>query len=164
MQNTVSRFIKAGFANIEDTYIQQNGGVLPNEGEIYKNQYLANTYKKIAQGGRDAFYKGQIAKTIADFIKNEGGFLSESDLSNHQSELVDPVSINYRGYDLWELPPNGQGIAALQMLQILEEYDFSKIPFGSPKHLHLFTEAKKLAFEDRAKYYADMDFANVPVE
>lgn len=163
MHRTVPFFESKGFPNIEDTYKTQNGGSLPKEGELYKNKYLANTYKKIVSGGRDAFYKGKIAKTIATFIKEQGGFLSTDDLAAHKSEWVDPVSIHYRGYDVWELPPNGQGIAALQMLNILKGYDFSNIPFGSPEHLHLFTEAKKLAFEDRAKYYADMDFYEVPV-
>lgn len=164
MQLSIPYYQRSGFANIEDTYLKQNGGRLPNEGEIYKNPYLAETYKKLAQGGRDAFYKGALAQTIAGFIQEKGGFLSESDLAEHHSEWVEPVSVNYRGYDVWELPPNGQGIAALQMLQILKAYDFSKIPFGSTEHLHLFTEAKKLAFEDRAMYYADMDFAKVPVD
>jgi gamma-glutamyltranspeptidase/glutathione hydrolase len=164
MHASVPRFEKLGFPNIRETYINQNGGKLPNEGEVYKNPYLANTYRKIAKGGRDAFYKGEVAKTIANFIQKQGGFLSEEDFANHRSEWVEPVSVNYRGYDVWELPPNGQGIAALQMLQLLEGYDFSKIEFGSAEHLHLFTEAKKLTFEDRAKYYADMDFAKVPVE
>ncbi len=164
MQRTVPFFESKGFPNIQDTYKSQNGGRLPNEGEVYKNPYLANTYRKIAQGGREAFYKGDIAKTIGKFIKEQGGFLSAKDFAAHKSEWVEPVSISYRGYDVWELPPNGQGIAALQMLQILEGYDFSNIEFGSAEHLHLFTEAKKLAFEDRAKYYADMDFFDVPVE
>ncbi|MEM6893233.1 MAG: gamma-glutamyltransferase [Bacteroidota bacterium] len=164
MQRSIPYYKSKGFPNIEDTYIAQNGGKLPNEGEIYKNPYLANTYRKIAEGGRDAFYKGDIAKTIGKFIKEQGGFLSAKDLAAHKSEWVEPVSVNYRGYDVWELPPNGQGIAALQMLQILEGFDFSNIEFGSAEHLHLFTEAKKLAFEDRAKYYADMDFFDVPVE
>ena len=164
MQRSIPFFESRGFPNIKDTYITQNGGKLPNEGEIYKNPYLAETYRKIAKGGRDAFYKGDIAKIIGNFIKEQGGFLSAKDLAAHQSEWVAPVSVNYRGYDVWELPPNGQGIAALQMLQILEGYDFATIKFGSAEHLHLFTEAKKLAFEDRAKYYADMDFFDVPVE
>ncbi len=164
MQRSIPRHQDSGRDNIEDTYIKQNNGRLPGEGEIYKNPYLANTYKKIAQGGRDAFYKGEIAKTIADFMQEKGGFLSAEDLAEHRSEWVEPVSVNYRGYDVWELPPNGQGIAALQMLQILEGYDFSEIEFGSPEHLHLFTEAKKLVYEDRAKYYADMDFIDVPVD
>mgnify|MGYP003323715065 CR=1 FL=1 len=164
MHRTVPFFESKGFPNIKDTYITQNGGKLPNEGEVYRNIYLANTYKKIAQGGRDVFYKGEIAKAIGKFIKKQGGFLSSKDLASHKSEWVEPVSINYRGYDVWELPPNGQGIAALQILKILEGYDFSNIKFGSSEHLHLFTEAKKLAFEDRARYYADMDFSEVPVE
>lgn len=163
MQKSIPYYVKLGYPNIKDTYIKQNMGHLVGEGEIYKNPYLANTYKTIAKEGRDAFYTGEIARTIATFIHDQGGFLSEKDLAEHHSEWVDPVSINYRGYDVWELPPNGQGIAALQMLQLLKGYDFSNIDFGSTEHLHLFTEAKKLAFEDRAKYYADMDFTNVPV-
>lgn len=164
MQQSVPRYEERGFPNIRETYIEQNGGKLPSEGEIYKNPFLANTLNEIARGGRDAFYKGKISETIARFIQAQGGFLSEKDLANHKSEWITPVSVNYRGYDVWELPPNGQGIAALQMLQILEGYDFSKIDFGSAEHLHLFTEAKKLAFEDRAKYYADQDFVKVPVQ
>ncbi len=164
LNRSVTYYQSQGYPNIEDTYINQNGGKLPNEGEIYKNPYLAETYRQLAKGGRDAFYKGAIAETIANFIKSEGGFLSKNDLATHQSEWVEPVSINYRGYDVWELPPNGQGIAALQMLQILKGYNFSNIEFGSAEHLHLFTEAKKLAFEDRAKYYSDMDFFDVPLE
>ncbi|WP_234424293.1 gamma-glutamyltransferase [Aquimarina sp. Aq107] len=164
LQRSIPFFESKGFPNIVDTYKSQNGGKLPNEGEIYKNPYLASTYRKIAKNGRDAFYKGDIAQIISDFIQKQGGFLSVQDLSDHNSEWVEPVSINYRGYDIWELPPNGQGIAALQMLQILKGYDFSDIEFGSVEHLHLFTEAKKLAFEDRAKYYADMDFFDVPLK
>ena len=156
-------YINEGYENVTDTYIGQNGGRLPREGEIYKNPYLANTYRIIAEEGRDGFYKGKVAEGIASFIQSKGGFLALSDLENHTSEWVEPVSINYRGYDIWELPPNGQGIAALQMLQILEEYDCSQIEFGSTEHLHLFVEAKKIAFEDRAQYYADMDFSKVPV-
>lgn len=133
-------------------------------GEIFKNPELAGTLEKIATGGRDAFYKGDIARTIDAFMKKNGGFLSYKDLSNHTSGWVDPVSTPYRGYRVWELPPNGQGITVLQMLNILEGFDFSHIPFGSAEHIHLLVEAKKLAYEDRAKYYADMDFAKVPVE
>ena len=150
------------FPNVLDTYTVN--GKAPSKGTIFKNPYLATTYSKIAKGGRDAFYKGEITKTITDFIQEQGGFLSYNDFATHTSEWVEPVSVNYRGYDVWELPPNGQGIAALQMLNIIETYDFSKIEFGSAEHIHIVTEAKKLAFEDRAKYYADMDFAKVPVE
>lgn len=151
------------YPNILETYTV-DGKNAPKKGDIFKNPMLANTYRSIAQGGRDAFYKGEIAKTIADFIKSQGGFLSYNDLATHHSDWVEPVSTNYRGYDVWELPPNGQGIAVLEMLNILEGYDFAKIPYGSAKHIHLFTEAKQLAFEDRATYYADMQFAKVPVQ
>ncbi|MFI4969721.1 MAG: gamma-glutamyltransferase, partial [Lysobacterales bacterium] len=139
-------------------------GKAPAKGEIWKNPNLANTLDAIAKGGRDAFYKGAIAHTIADYMKAQGGFLSYDDLAAHKGEWVEPVSTNYRGYDVWELPPNGQGLAALQMLNILEGYDFSKIAFGSTEHVHLFVEAKKLAFEDRAKFYADPAFAKAPID
>ena len=149
------------YPNFADTYMP-NGQPL-KKGDVFKNPYLANTYEKIAKGGRDAFYKGEIAKTIADFIKAEGGFLSQNDLTRHKSEWVEPVSSNYRGYDVWELPPNGQGIAALQILNIMEGYDVKGMGFGSTEYVHHFTEAKKLAFEDRAKYYADPAFNQLPV-
>ncbi|MEN0006137.1 MAG: gamma-glutamyltransferase family protein, partial [Bacteroidota bacterium] len=155
------RFMRQ-YPNVEETYTMD--GKVPQKGDIFKNPYLASTYKKLAKDGRDAFYKGEIAKTIAKFLQEQGGFLSYEDFASHQSEWVEPVSTNYRGYEVWELPPNGQGIAALQMLNILEKYDFASMGFGSAEHIHHFVEAKKLAFEDRAKYYADMDFAKVPVD
>lgn len=150
------------FPNVLDVY--NPGGKAPKRGEIFKNPQLANTLEKIARGGRDAFYTGEIAKTIDAFMKKNGGFLSYRDLAEHHSDWVEPVSTNYRGYDVWELPPNGQGICVLEMLNILEGFDFSKITWGSPEHVHLFVEAKKLAFEDRAKYYADPEFAKIPVK
>ena len=139
-------------------------GRAPAKGEIWRNSNLANTLDAIAKGGRDAFYKGKIAHTIADYMHANGGFLSYDDLASHKGEWVDPVSTDYRGYTVWELPPNSQGIATLQMLNILEGYDFSKIPFGSTEHVHLFVEAKKLAYEDRAKFYADPDFSKTPIK
>jgi len=148
-----------GFA---ETYMP--GGKMPQKGEIFKNPYLANTYEKIAKGGRDAFYKGDIAKSIAKYIKEQGGFLSYEDLATHKSEWVDPISVNYRGYTVWELPPNGQGTAALQILNILKYYDIAKMGFGSTDYLHTFIEAKKLAFEDRAKFYTDPDFSEIPIK
>lgn len=138
-------------------------GRAPQKGEIFKNPSLANTLEKIAQGGRDAFYKGDIARTVEAYMRRNGGFLSYQDFAAHKSEWIDPVSTNYRGYDVWELPPNGQGIAALQMLNLLEGYDLKKYGFGSPEHIHYFVEAKKLVFEDRAKFYADPAFARIPV-
>jgi gamma-glutamyltranspeptidase/glutathione hydrolase len=151
------------FPNVLETYTV-DGKNAPAKGDIFKNPGLANTYRQLVKGGRDAFYKGEIARIIAKFMEEQKGFLSYEDLATHHSEWVNPVSVNYRGYDVWELPPNGQGIAALQMLNIMEGYDFSAIPFGSARHIHLFAEAKKLAFEDRARYYADMQFAEVPVD
>ncbi|MEL4891127.1 gamma-glutamyltransferase [Xanthomonas protegens] len=138
-------------------------GRAPRKGELWKNPNLANTLQQIADGGRDAFYKGSIARTVDAYFKANGGFLRYEDLASHHGEWVEPVSTNYRGYDVWELPPNSQGIAALQMLNILEGYDFSKIPFGSAEHVHLFTEAKKLAFADRARFYADPAFQPAPL-
>ena len=154
-----SRFKK--YPNFSETFMP-NGSPL-TKGTIFKNPYLANTYQKIAKGGKDSFYKGETAKTIVNFIQSQGGFLSEKDLANHASEWVEPVSTNYRGYDVWELPPNGQGIAALQILNIMEGYNVREMGFGSSEYMHYFTEAKKLAFEDRAKYYADPDFNKLPV-
>ncbi len=139
-------------------------GRAPQKGEIFKNPNLANTLEKLASGGRDVFYKGEIARTFDAFMKRVGGFLSYQDLADHKSEWVEPVSTNYRGYDIWELPPNGQGIAALQMLNILEGYDIKAMGFGRAEYIHLFVEAKKLAFEDRAKFFADPDFTDIPVK
>jgi gamma-glutamyltranspeptidase/glutathione hydrolase len=150
------------FPGFKETYMP--GGKTPAKGEIFKNPFLANTLEKIAKGGRDAFYKGDIARTIDRYMKDQGGFLSYEDLADHYSEWVDPVATNYRGYELWELPPNGQGIAALQILNILEGYDIAAMGFGSKEYIHAFVEAKKLAYEDRAKYYADPAFNDIPVE
>jgi gamma-glutamyltranspeptidase/glutathione hydrolase len=118
----------------------------------------------MAKEGRDGFYKGRVAETIGGFMKKQGGFLSAQDLAEHKSDWVEPVSTNYRGYDVWELPPNGQGIAVLQMLNILEGFDLKSMGFGSADYAHLFIEAKKLAFEDRAKHYADPAFSKIPVK
>jgi len=150
------------FDNYRKVYLPD--GRAPKKGEIFKNPLLADTLEKIARGGRDVFYRGEMAHTITDYVQDQGGFLSYDDLASHHSEWVDPVSTDYRGYRVWELPPNGQGIAALQMLNILEGYDIASMGFGSPEYTHAFVEAKKLAFEDRARYYADPDFVDVPVK
>ncbi|GAB4154925.1 MAG: gamma-glutamyltransferase [Planctomycetaceae bacterium] len=138
------------------------GGRAPVEGEVFKNPNLAASYRAIAKEGRDAFYTGSIAKTIDAFSKANGGYLRLKDLQDHKSNWVEPVSTNYRGYDVWELPPNGQGIAALQILNILEKYDVKSMGHNSADFIHLYTEAKKLAFADRAKFYADPDFNKLP--
>lgn len=151
------------FENTRATYLTADGDA-PREGEIFRNPDLAQTYRLLASGGRDAFYEGEIARTIDRYMQRIGGALRYEDLAAHRSEWIDPVSVNYRGYDVWELPPQGQGIAALQMLQTLNGYDLSETGFMTAQTLHLMVEAKRLAFEDRARFYADPDFAPAPVE
>jgi gamma-glutamyltranspeptidase / glutathione hydrolase len=135
----------------------------PSAGEIFKNPALTASYRDIAKGGRDAFYKGRIAERLVAFSEKNGGLFSKRDFDEHTSTWVDPVSTSYRGYDVWELPPPGQGIAALQMLNILEGYDLKKLGPLSPDYWHLLVEAKKLAFADRAKFYTDPAFGKTPV-
>jgi gamma-glutamyltranspeptidase/glutathione hydrolase len=150
------------YPNFAETFMPN--GRAPAKGEVFRNPLLANTLSAIADGGRDAFYKGDIAQRIEKYMKANGGYLTAADMAAHRSEWVEPASTNYRGYDVWELPPNTQGVAALQMLNILEAYDVRSMGFGSAEYLHLFVEAKKLAFEDRAKYYADPEFAKIPLK
>ncbi len=139
-------------------------GRRPKYGEVFRNPMLANSYRAIADGGSEAFYQGEIADRIVTCSNRLGGKMSLRDLKDHTASWVDPVSSNYRGWDVWEIPPNGQGIAALQILNLLEHFDIGSLKPNSAEHLHLFVEAKKLAFEDRAQYYADAEFADVPVE
>lgn len=136
----------------------------PRFGEIFRNPRLARSYQLIAEQGPDAFYRGSIAKRIVAFSEQNGGLFSMKDFRSHQAEWVTPVSTSYRGYDVWELPPNGQGIAALQILNVLENHDVASMGHGSADFIHLFTEAKKLAFADRARYYADPAFEDLPTE
>src|SRR5687768_1547557 len=150
------------YPNFAETFMPN--GRAPAKGEVFRNPLLANTLAAIAAGGRDAFYKGDIAQRIEKYLRANGGYLTADDLASHASEWVEPASINYRGYDVWELPPNTQGIAALQMLNILEAYDLKSMGYGSAEYLHLFVEAKKLAFEDRARYDADPAFAKIPLQ
>jgi gamma-glutamyltranspeptidase/glutathione hydrolase len=150
------------WAGFRDVFMP--GGRAPAKGEIFRNPALATTYQKLASGGRDVFYRGELARVMDAFMKREGGFLRYEDLAAHSSTWVEPVSTSYRGYELWELPPNGQGIAALQILNILEGYDVAAMGFGSPDHVHHFVEAKKLAFEDRARWIGDPQFCDSPVE
>jgi gamma-glutamyltranspeptidase/glutathione hydrolase len=150
------------YPNFKETYTIN--GKTPEKGQIFKNPDLAKTLKAIAKNGKRGFYEGEVAKSISDFIIDQGGFLSYDDLKSHKSEWIEPVSTNYRGFDVWELPPNGQGIAALQILNILEGFDIKSMKFGSAEYIHHFVEAKKIAFADRAKYYADMDFNQIPVD
>jgi len=136
----------------------------PEKGEIFRNPDLAATYRALAAKGRDAFYRGEIADRIDAFFRAQGGYLRKEDLAAHTSTWVDPVSVNYRGYDVYELPPNSQGIAALQILQILEGFDLKAMGWQSAALLHHVIEAKKIAFEDRARYYADPEFSRIPLK
>ncbi|MEM9619023.1 MAG: gamma-glutamyltransferase [Pseudomonadota bacterium] len=149
------------FDNARATYFESGP---PKAGEIFKNPDLAETYRTIAQKGRDGFYKGRIAKTVDAYMERIGGDIRYEDFAAHKSEWVDPGCVDYRGYELCELPPNGQGFAALQMANILKNVDLKQWPRGSAEVLHYITEAKRLAFEDLAKFYADPDFSDAPID
>jgi gamma-glutamyltranspeptidase/glutathione hydrolase len=153
---------EATLENLEKTFTVD--GRAPTTGTIFRNADLARSYARIAEGGRDAFYRGKLAQTIARYAKRVGGHLDADDLAAHRGEWVDPVSTAYRGFEIFELPPNGQGIAALQMLNILEGYDLAKLGRDSADFWHLLIEAKKLAYEDRARFYADPSYAAAPLD
>ena len=138
-------------------------GVAPEEGEIWKNPDLAESYEKIARLGRAGFYQGEVAEKMAQFVQEHGGYLTVEDLRSHRGEWVEPVSTSYRGVEVWQLPPNGQGLAVLQLLNIMEGYPVHEWGFGSADLLHHFIEAKKQVFEDRAREYVDPDFHDIPV-
>ena len=146
-----------------ETYTLDGKGRIPAKGDIFKNPALAKTLRLIGEKGRDAFYKGEIADKIDAFMRANGGFLRKADFEKHTSTRVEPVSTNYRGYDVFELPPNGQGIAALQILNILEGFDLRAMGRNSAETLHAMIEAKKIAWADRAKFYADPAFAKIPL-
>src|SRR5438067_3741798 len=146
-----------------ETYTLDSKGRTPAKGDIFKNPALAKTLRLIGEKGRDGFYKGEIADKVEAFMRANGGFLAKTDFEKHTSTWVEPVSINYRGYDVFELPPNGQGIAALQMLNILEGFDLRVMGRNSPEALHTMIEAKKIVWADRAKFYADPAFAKIPL-
>src|SRR5881296_1007849 len=146
-----------------ETYTLDGKGRTPAKGDIFKNPALAKTLRLIGEKGRDVFYKGEIADKIDEFMRANGGFLRKADFEKHTSTWVEPVSTNYRGYDVFELPPNGQGIAALQILNILEGFDLRAMGRNSPETLHAMIEAKKIAWADRAKFYADPDFEKIPL-
>jgi gamma-glutamyltranspeptidase/glutathione hydrolase len=148
-------------SNLTSLYLP--GGHAPSKGELYRNPALADFLERLARDGRNYFYRGAGAARISAYLARVGGHLTEEDFAAHQSTWVEPVSVNYRGYDIVELPPNGQGIAALQMLNILEGFDLAKLGRGSADFWHLMIEAKKLAFEDRARHYADPEYMRMPI-
>jgi gamma-glutamyltranspeptidase/glutathione hydrolase len=139
------------------------GGRVPDYGDIFKNPLLASSYERIAKGGAAAFYEGETAERIVAKSRELGGHMGLEDLRAHRADWVEPVPSSYRGFDVWEIPPNGQGISALQILNLMETFDVASLGHNSVEYLHRFIEAKKLAFEDRARYYADPAFAKVPV-
>src|SRR5438067_552651 len=146
-----------------ETYTLDGKGRTPRKGDIFKNPDLAKTLRLIGEKRRDVFYKGEIADKIDNFMRANGGFLRKADFEKNTSAWIDPVSTSYRGYDVFELPPNGQGIAALQILNILERFDLHAMGRNSPETLHTMIEAKKIAWADRAKFYADPAFAKIPL-
>jgi len=159
-QVSVRRFKE--YENFQKLYAP--GGKLLQKGDIFKNPELAATLRLIAKKGRDAYYRGEIAKTIVAYSKRVGGFFEMEDFERYHAEWVEPLSVNYRGYDVWELPPNGQGIAALQMLNMLEAFDLKSMGHNSSQYLHTLIEIKKIVYEDRARFYADPRFADVPIK
>ncbi|MCP2619379.1 gamma-glutamyltransferase [Candidatus Aminicenantes bacterium AC-335-K20] len=159
-QRAVKTFKK--YKNFQKLYAP--GGKILKKGDIFKNPELAGTYRLIAEKGRDAFYKGEIAKRIIEYSKKVGGFFQYEDFANFHSEWVQPLSVNYRGYDVWELPPNGQGIAVLQMLNMLKKFDLKSMGHNSAEYLHTLIEIKKIVYEDRARFYADPKFSTIPIK
>src|SRR5690625_3957703 len=139
-------------------------GKAPREGDFFKIPQLANTLMKIAKDGKDAFYQGEIAREIADYVAEHDGLLNYEDLATHRSTWVEPITTNYKGYDVYQLPPNGQGVVTLSMLNMLENFDLEKMEHNSPEYIHLITEIKKLAFADRDAYISDPDFSPSPVD
>ncbi|MGE3308393.1 MAG: gamma-glutamyltransferase [Limisphaerales bacterium] len=149
------------YPNFADVYMP--GGRAPRAGEMFRNPRLAGTLERLASEGRDYFYRGEAARVMADFLKRQGGVLTVEDFAAHTSDWVTPISTRYRGYDVWEIPPNGQGLSVLQMLNILEGYDLKSMGWGSTKAIHAFVEAKKVAYEDRARHFGDPAFSRIPV-
>ena len=138
-------------------------GRAPRPGEIFRQPNLARTFRTLAEGGRDAFYKGPIARAIVDYMKANGGFITMEDLAATKADWVEPISTNYRGYQVYELPPNGQGVTALIALNILEGFDLAAMRSEPAQYYHILIETTKLAFADRNRYIADPTVVKVPV-
>ncbi len=154
-------------SNIEEVAnfntVWMTDGRAPREGEIFRNPALAKTYRQIAQGGRDAYYDGPIADAIEAYFKRIGGWMTRADLKAHKSEWTTPLVSGYRGVDVYGLAPNSQGLSTLQLLNILEQFDVKAMGFQSAASIHHAVEAKRLAYEDRGRYFADPDFAKIPL-
>src|SRR5580704_11597534 len=171
----IGYYIKRGLANftkpgsgVEETVNAMHtfapNGKAPNEGDVRRNPDLARTYRLIAEGGRDAYYDGPIAKTIEAYFKRIGGWMTAEDLRAQHAEWDDPIVTNYRGVDVYAMAANTQGLATLQLLNIAENFDLRNMGFQSAESLHVQIEAKRLAYEDRARYYADPHFAKIPID
>jgi gamma-glutamyltranspeptidase/glutathione hydrolase len=167
IKRNLAAFLKAG-SGVEETLNAMNtyapGGKPPNEYDVRRNPDLARTYRMIAEGGRDAFYDGPIAKTIDAYFKRIGGWLSAEDMRNHHAEWPEALVTKYRGVDVYAMGANTQGLATLQMLNILETFDLREMGFQSTQSIHVQAEAKRLAYEDRARFYADPHFAKIPID
>lgn len=159
-RRSVLRFKK--YENFQELYAP--GGKLLEKGDIFKNPELANTYRLLAKKGRDAYYRGEIAKTMVKYSQRVGGFFQMEDFADFEPEWVQPLSANYKGYEVWELPPNGQGIAVLQMLNMLKTVDLKSMGHNSAQYLHTLIEIKKIVYEDRAWFYADPNFSKLPIK
>lgn len=159
-QISIKRF--KDYENFQSTYAP--GGYCPKKGDIFKNPALAHCYRLLVLKGRDVFYKGEIAKAIVEYSKKVGGFFTVEDLASFEPEWVEPLGVDYRGYMVWELPPNGQGLAVLQMLNMLKDFNLNAMGHNSATYLHTVVEIKKIVYEDRARFYADPRFAKIPYE
>lgn len=139
-------------------------GQSPKVGQIFRNPNLARTYRSLVADGLDSYYSGSIADQIVSFSQSNGGYFTKEDFTRHRNDWVPLLSTEYRGYQVWQIPPNGQGLSVLQILNVLSQFDVAKMGWGSPEYCHLFLEAKKLAYADRARFYADTAFEKVPID
>ncbi|HEX4155751.1 MAG TPA: gamma-glutamyltransferase [Acidobacteriaceae bacterium] len=167
LKRNVAAFLRPG-AGVEDTenmlHTYAPGGRAPNEGEVRRNPDLARTYRMIAEGGAQVFYDGPIAETIQAYFKRIGGWMTRADLAAHRAVWPTPLQTDYRGVTVYAMGENTQGLATLEMLNMIEQFDMRGYGFQSAEALQVMVEAKRLAYEDRARYYADPRFAKVPVE
>ena len=139
-------------------------GIPPKAGELLYQPALADTYRLLMKEGRDVFYRGSLAQSLVKEVERRGGLLTQEDMDQHRSTWVEPLTSNYRGYDVYEFPPNSQGIIALEMLNILEGFDLASLGYQTAPYLHILIEAARLAFADRDAYISDPEFVDIPIE
>jgi gamma-glutamyltranspeptidase/glutathione hydrolase len=168
----VTEVIAGEWKNMEPALLSRKGalktflinGKAPRPGQVFRNKDLAQVYRKIAREGIGTFYGGEIGRAIVDFSRKNDGLLSMKDLEDNTTTWVKPLSTDYRGYTVYELPPNGQGVTALEMLNILESFDIGRLGHNSAEYLHCLIEAKKMAFADRDAYVSDPEFEKIPTD